>query len=73
MVKVSKEQPRLVDALTPIISESMGRRTGEVFRKFYEYEDDQEVMAGAKSLLYELMGKHMTDQKLKRLAKKYEA
>ena len=55
MVKVSKKSGRLVDELTPIISESMGNRSGEVFYKFYEYEDDEEVMAGAKSLLYELI------------------
>lgn len=63
---------RLVEKLTPLISEAMGARAGEVFFKFYELEDDDEVLAGAKGLLYELMGPKMAEQKLKGVMKDNE-
>ena len=61
---------RLVDKITPVLREAMGEQTAELFHTFYEKEDDDDVMAGAKSLLYELMGKEMTDKKLDRLRTK---
>jgi len=61
---------KLVDKITPLISEAMGAKAGEVFHKFYELEDDDEVMAGAKGLLYELMGSKMAERKLAEVSKK---
>lgn len=72
MVKANKKSQRLVEELEPIISESMGKRSGEVFYKFYEFEDDEEVLGGARSLLYELMGKKMADHRLKKFIKNHE-
>jgi len=66
-----KTQPkRLVDKITPLLRETMGEQTATLFRTFYEKEDDQEVLAGAKSLLYELMGKERTDKKIQELQAK---
>ena len=65
-----KPPKRLVDKITPLISEVMGAKSGEVFHKFYELEDDDEVMSGAKALLYELMGRNMAEQKLKEVSHK---
>jgi len=63
-----KQQKRLVDKITPLISEVMGAKSGEVFYKFYELEEDDDVLSGAKALLYELMGPKMADHKLKEVS-----
>ena len=65
-----KEPQRLVDKITPLLHETMGEQTATLFHTFYEKEDDDEVLTGAKSLLYELMGKERTDKKLKELQAK---
>ena len=56
---------RLVDKITPLLHDTMGEQTAELFHTFYEKEDDADVIAGARSLLYEFMGKEMTEKKLK--------
>lgn len=65
-----KEPKRLVDKITPLLHETMGEQTAQLFHTFYEKEDDDEVLAGARSLLYELIGRDMTEKKLKELGLK---
>ena len=67
----SKPLP-LLDRLTPLISEVMGARTGEVFHKFYEYDDEDEVLSGAKALLYEMLGSRLAEQRLRDVLDKNE-
>jgi hypothetical protein len=62
-----KAPQSLVERLTKVITETMGRDTGELFHKFYELEDDDEVMAGAQSLLEDFMGPDMARKKLKQV------
>ena len=63
----SKAPKRLVDKITPLLQEAMGQQTAVLFHTFYEKETDDEVLAGARSLLYELMGRDRTEKKLKEL------
>lgn len=65
---MTKSKP-LVEKITPLISDTMGSRVAEVFYKFYEYEDDDEVLAGAKAILYDLVGPKMAERKLKEFLK----
>jgi hypothetical protein len=65
-----KQTKRLVDQITKLLQEVMGEQTAQLFHTFYEKEDEDEVLAGARSLLYELMGRDMTDKKLKELLAK---
>ena len=65
-----KSSKHLIDKLTPLISETMGDTAGEVFYKFYELEDDDEVLTGAQGLLYEMMGHKRAEQKLKEVMQK---
>jgi len=69
----TKKHKRLVDILKPLIAESMGKQAGELFHKFYELEDDDEVMRGARGLLYELMGGDMAEKKLKEVMSHHES
>ena len=65
-----ERQDQLLDEVTAIVSEAMGRQTGELFYKFYELENADEVMLGARSLLEEFMGAEMTEKKLKAVRRK---
>ncbi|MGZ6004764.1 MAG: hypothetical protein ACXWLH_01290 [Candidatus Saccharimonadales bacterium] len=69
-MSASDRPERLVGKLSPLIAEVMGARSGAEFYKFYELEDDDEVLAGAKALLYELMGQATADAKLKEAIRK---
>ncbi|HEY5442862.1 MAG TPA: hypothetical protein VIJ68_04950 [Candidatus Saccharimonadales bacterium] len=62
-----KNQSPLLDQATVLLVETMGRQTGELFHKFYELEDDDEIMTGARALLIDFIGPKMTDKKLKKL------
>jgi len=65
-----KEPKHLVDKVTPLLRETMGEQTAQLFHTFYEKEDNVEVLAGVRSLLYELIGRDMTEKKLKELGLK---
>lgn len=59
----------MVDKVAPLISEVMGKRSGEEFHKLYELDDDEDVLAGARTILYELMGKPAAEKRLKEIIK----
>jgi hypothetical protein len=65
-----KGQTPLLDQATALLSEIMGDQTGELFHKFYEFDNAEEVMTGARSLLIDFIGPKMAEKKLKTLSGK---
>ncbi|HSW85634.1 MAG TPA: hypothetical protein VLF79_03445 [Candidatus Saccharimonadales bacterium] len=60
----------VLEKVTQLISEIMGQESGELFHKFYELDDNDDIFNGAHELLSVLIGPEMTDKKLKKLGKK---
>jgi hypothetical protein len=65
-----ESQVQLLDQVTALLSETMGNQTGALFRKFYEFDDADGIMAGARSLLIEFVGPKMAEKKLKTIGDK---
>jgi hypothetical protein len=65
-----ENQAPLLDQATRLISETVTDTTGELFHTFYEFEDDQEVMAGLQTVLMNFIGPKMTEKKLKAISGK---
>jgi len=62
------DQLRLIDQATNLISETVSDTTGELFHRFYEFEDDQDVMDGLRTVLTSFIGPKMTDRELKKIS-----
>lgn len=54
----------LLDRMTELMSETMGHETGKIYHDFYELEDEEEIITGARSLLHEFMGPEMADRRV---------
>jgi hypothetical protein len=63
-----EDQEPLLDRASTLLSETMGDEAGELFHKFYELEDDEDVMTGVRSLLTDFIGPKMTEIKLKEIS-----
>jgi hypothetical protein len=63
-----ENQAPLLDRATALLSETMGDEAGELFHKFYELEDDDDVILGVRSLLTDFIGPKMTEKKLKTIS-----
>lgn len=63
-------QTLLLDQATALLSETMGAQTGRLFHKFYEFDDDEGIMTGLRSLLIDFMGPKMAEEKLKTIGGK---
>ncbi len=54
----------MLDKVTALMSEMMGEQTAESFHKFYEFDDDDEVVHGAQIILTNFVGPKVADKKL---------
>lgn len=67
---MSEEPSPLLSKISKLLADNMGEQTGKLFLTFYLHEKNEEILAGARSLLNEFMGPDMTEKKLKEVAKK---
>lgn len=67
---MSNQTEPILQPVSEIVAEAMGKGTGEDFYKLYEFEDKVEIIVGAGNLLRELLGPEMVEKKLETLGKK---
>jgi hypothetical protein len=61
------DQPSYLKTVTSVIAETMGNETGELFVKFHELDDKEEIFISARALLEDFAGPKITARKLKDL------
>lgn len=62
------EQLRL--KLAELISDTMGKESGQLFYDFHKDDDADDVLDGARALLHELVGPKTADKKIEGVTKK---
>ena len=60
----------ILEPITEVVADAMGKSTGEDFYKLYEFEDKVEIIVGAGNLLRELLGPEMVEKKLATIGNK---
>lgn len=55
---------KLLEEMTRLMSDTMGKETGSLYRDFYELEDETEIINGARGLLHDFIGPKLADKKV---------
>lgn len=55
---------KLRNRLAKIVSDTLGKDSGQLFYDFYKDDDADSIVDGAKSLLLVMLGPEMTDKKI---------
>ncbi len=61
---------KLLEQMTKLMSDTMGKETGRLYRDFYELEDEEEIINGARGLLHDFIGPKMADKKVNEVRKR---
>lgn len=70
MDTADKTQP-LRAKLAKLITDTMGKDSGELYYDFYKYDDAESVTIGARALLEVFLGPDMADKKINQILEEH--